>query len=108
MIVNVGHPEGQDELEEVLTATLGVAFANVARDPIEDTNTLLIASEAPVAKTALRRAIAHLPAGLRATARAETARLEAPLDDGPVYTDDRAPVEWLIDRSILDYAAGGE
>jgi spermidine synthase len=108
VIVNVGHPEGQDELEEVLTATLGVAFANVARDPIEDTNTLLIASEAPVAKTALRRATAHLPPGLRATARAEAARLESPLDGGPVYTDDRAPVEWLIDRSILDYAASGE
>jgi hypothetical protein len=24
---------------------------------------------------------------------------------GTVYTDDRAPVEWLIDRSILGYAA---
>ena len=24
-----------------------------------------------------------------------------------MYTDDRAPVEWLIDRSIVDYAAGG-
>jgi hypothetical protein len=27
------------------------------------------------------------------------------LDGGAVYTDDRAPVEWLIDRSILGYAA---
>ena len=24
---------------------------------------------------------------------------------GPVYTDDKAPVEWLIDRSIVSYAA---
>jgi hypothetical protein len=23
------------------------------------------------------------------------------------YTDDRAPVEWLIDRSIVEYAADG-
>ena len=23
---------------------------------------------------------------------------------GDVYTDDKAPVEWLIDRSIVDYA----
>jgi hypothetical protein len=33
------------------------------------------------------------------------ARLGSPLPDGDVYTDDRAPVEWLIDRSIVEYAA---
>ena len=26
------------------------------------------------------------------------------LTGGPVYTDDKAPVEWLIDRSIIGYA----
>ena len=25
---------------------------------------------------------------------------------GDVYTDDRAPVEWLVDKSIIDYASG--
>jgi hypothetical protein len=25
---------------------------------------------------------------------------------GPVYTDDRAPVEWLVDTSLLGYATG--
>ena len=29
LIVNAGHPEGQDELEEVLTASIGEAFPNV-------------------------------------------------------------------------------
>jgi spermidine synthase len=108
VIVNVGHPEGQDELEKVLTATLGVVFENVARDSIEDTNTLLVASEAPISKEALGRATARLPSELRPVARAETARLAAPLHGGPVYTDDRAPVEWLVDRSIVDYAANGQ
>jgi hypothetical protein len=28
------------------------------------------------------------------------------LKGGRAYTDDRAPVEWLIDRSIVEYAAG--
>jgi hypothetical protein len=32
-------------------------------------------------------------------------RIEPRLPGGEVYTDDRAPVEWLIDRSILGYAA---
>ena len=40
LIVNAGHPEGQDDLEKVLTATIGEVFPNLMRDPIESTNTL--------------------------------------------------------------------
>jgi spermidine synthase len=108
VIVNVGHPKGQDDLEEVLTATLGAAFDHVARDAVEDTNTLLVASDTPPSSSLLRSASAKLPAELRPVAEAETARLEPGLRGGSVYTDDRAPVEWLIDRSIVDYAAHGE
>jgi hypothetical protein len=35
-------------------------------------------------------------------------QVEPPLRGGDVYTDDRAPVEWLIDKSIVDYAASGD
>jgi protein-L-isoaspartate O-methyltransferase len=108
IIVNVGHPGGQDELEKVLTATMDVPFGNIARDPVEDTNTLLVASESPLSEWHLRRAAGGLPAELRPVARATASRLEPPLGGGSVYTDDRAPVEWLIDRSIVDYAAGAE
>ena len=33
LIVNVGHPEGQDDLEKVLTATIGEVFPNVHARP---------------------------------------------------------------------------
>jgi hypothetical protein len=39
-------------------------------------------------------------------ALADADRLEGPLGGGAVYTDDKAPVEWLVDKSILDYAEG--
>ena len=42
VIVNVGHPEGSEELERVLGATMAAAFPRVLRDPIEPTNTLLL------------------------------------------------------------------
>jgi spermidine synthase len=106
LIVNVGHPEGQDELEQVLTATIGEVFPNVMRDPIEETNTLLVASEAPLSAPRLRAAVPTMPAALRGTALAASRRLRGPLGGGEVYTDDRAPVEWLIDKSIVDYASG--
>ncbi len=106
VIVNVGHPEGQDQLERVLTATIATAFANVRRDPIRPTNTLLVASDAPISATNLKRAARDFPPELRAVAIQGARRLAAPLPGGDVYTDDKAPVEWLIDESIVSYAAG--
>ena len=108
LIVNAGHPEGQDDLEKVLTATIGEVFPNLMRDPIESTNTLIVASDRPLSAQHLRDATDDLPIGLQGTALAAAGRLEAPLRGGDVYTDDKAPVEWLIDKSIVDYASGGE
>ena len=108
LVVNAGHPEGQDDLEKVLTATVGEVFPYVMRDPIEPTNTLIVASETPLSAGRLRDAVPDLPVGLRGTALGAARRLEPPLRGGDVYTDDHAPVEWLIDKSIVDYAAGGE
>jgi spermidine synthase len=105
VIVNAGHPEGQDDLEKVLTATMAEVFPHVLRDPIEPTNTLIVASRVPLSVDRLRGALERLPAALRATAVAAAERLGPPLEGGDVYTDDKAPVEWLIDKSIVDYAA---
>ena len=106
MIVNAGHPEGQDELERVLTASVREVFPHVVRDPIEATNTLLVASETPLSLERLRRvSMRGLPPGLRQTGLGAAGRVSAPLGGGEAYSDDRAPVEWLIDKSIVEYAA---
>jgi spermidine synthase len=104
VIVNVGHPEDSDELEQALTATMGNVFAHVARDPIRHLNSLVIASDAPLRAEALRSTA--VPAALQPLASARAARLEPRLRGGSVFTDDRAPVEWLVDTSIVKYAAG--
>jgi spermidine synthase len=103
VIVNVGHPEESDELERVLGRTMAEAFPSVMRYPIESTNTLLLASEVPLSAAQLGRA-ADLPSPLRPLAREAAATLEPRLAGGEVYTDDRAPVEWLVDSSLLEYA----
>ncbi len=108
VIINVGQPEGETKLERVLTGGLETAFAHVARDPIQDTNTLLVASRAPLSPARLRAAIAAMPRGLRPTAREAARRVRPPLAAERAYTDDRAPVEWLVDKSILHYAAGDD
>jgi spermidine synthase len=104
VIVNVGEPEGSDELERVLGRTMAAAFPTVLRDPLEPTNTLLVAGEGPLSEERLGDAAAALPAELRPLARAGAARLAPRLPGGEVYSDDRAPVEWLVDSSLLEYA----
>ena len=104
VIVNAGHPEGNDDLETVLGRTMEEAFPTVLRHPIEPTNTLLLASEAPISVARLRASPASMPEELRSTAAIAAGRLERRLPGGQVYTDDRAPVEWLIDASLLGYA----
>ena len=108
VIVNAGHPEGNDDLESVLGRTMAEAFPTVLRDPIEPTNTLLLGAEGPASAARLRDRLGELPRGLRPVAEQSAARIAPRLDGGRVYTDDRAPVEWLIDRSILGYAAEDE
>jgi spermidine synthase len=82
VVVNVGHPRGHDELERAMTATMRAVFPEVRRDPTTPTNTILVGGDELIG-----------------------AQLAAPLPGGEVYTDDRAPVEWLIDRSLVEYAA---
>jgi spermidine synthase len=82
VVVNVGHPEGDSALEKALTATMRDVFPDVRRDPAMPTNTILVGGT-------------HLAGG----------RLSKSLGGGEIYTDDRAPVEWLIDRSLVEYAA---
>jgi spermidine synthase len=105
VVVNVGHPEGNDDLETVISRTMSAVFPNVLRDPFDDSNTLLVAGEGAASAGRLRAAIKRPPSGLRQLAEAEATRVGPRLPGGSVYTDDRAPVEWLVDRSILGYAA---
>jgi spermidine synthase len=120
VIVNVGHPERDEELEKVLGATMRAAgFSSVARDPAQAVNTQLVGRTAafddaalPAYADALERTqgddeVARDRRSLAATARATAARLVPALRGGPVYTDDKAPVELLIDGSIAKFATGG-
>jgi spermidine synthase len=108
VVVNVGHPEGHHDLEKVLAATMREVFPVVLRDASEDTNTQVLGTVGPASGARLRRAAGAIPGALRPLARATAGRLAPALEGGAVYTDDRAPVEWLVDKSIVDYAADGD
>ena len=63
VIVNAGHPEGNDDLEKTLGRTMAEVFPTEIRDPIEPTNTLLLGSEAPASGARLREAVRDLLPG---------------------------------------------
>ncbi len=104
VVVNIGHPEGNDDLERVIGRTMAAELPTVIRDPVEDANTLLLGSVGPASASRLLAAIGTLPDELKNLAAIEAERIGPRLPGGEVYSDDRAPVEWLIDRSIIGYA----
>jgi hypothetical protein len=59
---------------------------------------------APASAARLREARGSLPPGLRGLVGEVAGELAPRLPGGEIYTDDRAPVEWLVDLSILGYA----
>jgi spermidine synthase len=104
LIINIGHIPGSDALEKTVSATLRAVFPWVLRDVVSDGNTLTLASAQPLRPAQMPAAA---PRGLGSLARSAQARIWPPLRGGTVFTDDRAPVEWLTDLSIVHYAEGG-
>jgi spermidine synthase len=108
VLINVGHPRDSDRLEKVLSATMGRVFRTVLRDPVKPTNTVLVGTDAPASARTMDAATRSMPPDLAAVSAQAAARLAPALRGGDVYTDDRAPVEWLIDASIVHVAAEGD
>ena len=103
LIVNIGHPAVSDALEKVLTATAATAFGreNLYRNAVRETSTVLLGTTGSGDPADLvEQAAEGQPAELAAVLRNSAARLETALGGGSVYTDDRAPVEWLVDTSL--------
>jgi hypothetical protein len=109
VLINVGHPENSDALEENLTATLEEALPEVLRDPVTDTNTMVVGSADPIEPGNIIQATkgksSPIPPALDNLATDTAIRVRPPLSGGDIWTDDHAPVEWLVDLSLLDYAS---
>jgi spermidine synthase len=106
VVINVGHLPQSGSLEQVVSATLRSVFPFVMRDRFSASNSLVIASEEPISGAKMTAGQARAPADLRGLLGSVAGQMTPALRGGSVYTDDRAPVEWLTDLSIIQYAAG--
>ena len=70
---------------------------------------MLVAGDASLTPASLGAGLGRLPSDLRERGEMD-AEIAAPgLRGGTVYTDDKAPVEWLVDASLVEVATeGGE
>src|SRR5206468_4223965 len=84
-----------------LAATLRAVFPFVMGDRFDKSNSFVVASSAPLSAGRMLAAARALPPELGALAANVAGRLGPALGGGAVYTDDRAPIEWLTDLSIV-------
>src|SRR4029078_5070677 len=96
-------------LHKAIAATMRAAFGSdrVFRDDSEPTNTMLLATTTDAdPASSLHAAAVTVPSELGTTLDEAADRLRPALRGGPVYTDDRAPVEWLGALLLGETAAG--
>ena len=100
---NIGHTNAAAGI----AGTLRTEFPQVLTWQALKLNQLVLGFDRPVWRARLRAAVARTPARIQVLTRllAEHARSAVP--SAQPWTDDHAPVEWVTDRMILEYAASG-
>jgi spermidine synthase len=106
--LNVATVPRDHRLAEGIAGTLRTEFPQVLTWQALKLNQLVLGLDRPISRARLRAAVARTPERIRVLTRllARHARAAAPSAQPP-WTDDRAPVEWVTDRMILEYAARG-
>jgi hypothetical protein len=100
--LNVARVPGDDRLGDAISSTLAAEFPRVWRWPLLRFNEMVLASDRPLTLGRLAPALRPLRS-LFLRELAPAGETERPL------TDDRAPVESLTDRMLVEYIAhGGE
>jgi hypothetical protein len=107
LAMNVAKVPGDDRLGRAVETTLLAVFPQVWRWPALRFNDLVFAVDRPVRRTVLVSRASSVPGRLRTLLPLLGRSLVRARASGLVLTDDRAPVEWLTDRMLLEQIARG-
>ncbi len=106
VLANVGRVPGDDRLPRAIAGTMATRFASVFLWHITAFNDIVAGFVQPTPRALLEQRLATVPSALAGVA-APARRLVRIAPSSDPLTDDRAPVEWLTDQMIVDYAASG-
>jgi SAM-dependent methyltransferase len=105
--LNVATVSGDHRLAEGVSGTLRTVFPQVLTWQALRLNQLVLGFDRPLSRARLRTAVARTPARIRVLTRLLAGHVRVAEPSARPWTDDRAPVEWVTDRMILEYAARG-
>ncbi len=108
VVINVGHTPDDWRLVEALVATMEQVYPSTHVIAVPETfNALVVATVQPTVAANLEANLAGLrDSHLRVVLSAAWDNLVAVSASGPIFTDDRAPVELLTDTLVLEYVLG--
>ncbi len=107
--LNVATVPGDERLVDAIGSTVRAVFPRVWRWRALRFNELVLAFDRPVARAELVRRARAVPPAVAPLVPLFAAELERVRAMTRPLTDDRAPVEWLTDRMIIDFVSrGGE
>jgi spermidine synthase len=105
--LNVASLPRDHALVEQTAGTLATVFPRVYRWQALRFNALVIGGERPLTPAVLLQARGRAPAPLRSLLRLLEHQTEPVAPARDPWTDDRAPVEWVVDRMIVNAAREG-
>jgi spermidine synthase len=105
--LNVATVPGDHRLAHDVAGTLRTVFPQVLTWQALKLNEFVLGFDRPVSRARMRAAVARTPARIRVLTRLLAAHARPAAPSAQPWTDDRAPVEWVTDRMILEYAARG-
>jgi hypothetical protein len=98
---------GDTRLAHDIAGTLACEFPQVVTWQALRYNQFVVGLSEPLSRSALAARLYHAPAAVRPLSDLFAAHMDFATPASCPWTDDRAPVEWITDRMIIDYAARG-
>lgn len=108
VMINVGKTPGDSAVADAIAATMRDVFPSVYSFEAGRFNELVIATNQPSSADGPASRISAMPPQVAALVQKILPKLVEVQPGGTILTDDKAPVEWLTDQMIIDYAVEGQ
>jgi spermidine synthase len=105
--LNVASVPGDTRLARAIATTLSAELPAVWTWQALRFNQIVIGLERPLGPAEIRRRLGRVSGDLAPLTRLLARELRPARRSGEPWTDDHAPVEWITDRMIVEYAAEG-